>query len=29
MFQKDEQVLAIVQAKTAAEAVKRMKQNLN
>nr|WP_242704256.1 PTS sugar transporter subunit IIA [Enterococcus sp. 665A] len=28
MFQKDEKVLAIVQAKTATEAVKKMKQNL-
>jgi len=29
MFQTDEKVLAIIQAKSAAEAVKKMKQNLN
>ena len=29
MFQKDEKVLAIIQAKTATEAVQKMKQNLN
>lgn len=29
MFQTDEKVLAIIQAKTAREAVKKMKQNLN